>query len=72
MGVKNDISWSELKQGQNLENRAANPHHQEFPGVPPPPPDPDYFSKILDTILSFTKVRIFLIPLSIAFSNQKF
>ena len=27
------------------------------------------FSKILDTILSFTKVRILLIPLSIAFSN---
>ena len=29
------------------------------------------FSKILDAILSFTKVRIFLIPLSIAFSNPK-
>ena len=29
------------------------------------------FSKILDAILSFTKMRIFLIPLSIAFSNPK-
>ena len=38
MGVKNDISWSELKEGQDLENRAANsPHHQEFPRVPPLP-----------------------------------
>ena len=27
--------------------------------------------KILDAILSFTKVRIFLIPLSIEFSNPK-
>ena len=26
-----------LKKGQDLENRAAQPH-QEFPGVPPPPP----------------------------------
>ena len=38
MGMKNDISWSELKEGQDLENRAANgPHHQEFPRVPPLP-----------------------------------
>ena len=37
MGVKKDISWSELKEGQDLENRAANPHHQEFQGVPPLP-----------------------------------
>ena len=29
------------------------------------------FPKILDAILGFTKVRIFLIPLSIAFSNPK-
>ena len=29
------------------------------------------FSKILYVILSFTKVRNFLIPLSIAFSNPK-
>ena len=29
------------------------------------------FSKILDAILSFTEVRIFLIRLSIAFSNPK-
>ena len=29
------------------------------------------FSKILEVILSFTKVRIFLIPLSIAFSKPK-
>ena len=26
-----------LKSGQDLRNRAAHPH-QEFPGVPPPPP----------------------------------
>ena len=38
MGVKNDISWSELKEGQDLENREANPHHQEFQGAPPSPP----------------------------------
>ena len=37
MVVKNDISWSELKEGQDLENRATNPHHQEFPGVAPLP-----------------------------------
>ena len=30
------------------------------------------FPKILDAILGFTKVRIFLIPLSIAFSNPRF
>ena len=29
------------------------------------------FPKILDAIYSFTKVRIFLIPLSIPFSNPK-
>ena len=28
------ITFSGLKSGQNLENRAAHPH-QEFPGVPP-------------------------------------
>ena len=34
-GVENYISWSEI--GQDLENRATNPH-QEFPGVPLPAP----------------------------------
>ena len=34
-GVENDIFG--LKYGQDLENRAAHPH-QEFPGVPLPPP----------------------------------
>ena len=34
-GVENNILC--LKQGQDLENQAAH-RHQEFPGVPPPPP----------------------------------
>ena len=34
-GVENDIFA--VKQGQDLENQAANPH-QEFQGVPPFPP----------------------------------
>ena len=35
MGVKNEISWSELKEGQDLENRAANgPHHQDYYYLP--------------------------------------
>ena len=33
--VENYIFWSEeVKEGQDLKNRAAH-HHQEFPGVPP-------------------------------------
>ena len=35
MGMENDSFC--LKQGQDLGNRATQPH-QEFPGVPPPPP----------------------------------
>ena len=35
-GVENDIFGSEIM-GQDFENGAAHPH-QEFPGVPPPPP----------------------------------
>ena len=38
MGVKNDISWSELKEGQDLENQATNPHHQESQVYPLSPP----------------------------------
>ena len=35
--VENYIFWSEeVEEGQDLKNRAAH-HHQEFPGVPPPP-----------------------------------
>ena len=34
--MENDI-FVGLKSGQDLKNRAAHPH-QEFPGVPPPPP----------------------------------
>ena len=28
------IAFFGLKYGQDLENWAAHPHHQEFPGVP--------------------------------------
>ena len=31
------ITFLGLKLGQNFKNQAAHPH-QEFPGVPPPPP----------------------------------
>ena len=47
--MENYLFWSEeVEEGQDLKNRAAH-HHQEFPGVPPPPGHLQRNFRLVDT-----------------------
>ena len=76
MGVENDISWSELKEGQDLENRAVKRRGQTVPttknSLEYPLSPPGLFLENFRYNFKFYESENFSdSALSIAFSNPK-